>query len=509
MPALLNWALRAALWVLGAGALLWILRWLRFAWRHAEERWPLRVALATLLLAVLYAAGHGRLVAERGAIEAGRERYARFGDPRLAEARRAELRGWILDCSDRPGEALALYREEDGRIERSYPLGQAGANLIGGGEHPEARDYTVERLYAEPLRRPRSLSEVGQLHPAGSDLHLTLCRGATARAWELLRDSGRPGAVIVEDVQTGALVAYAATGGPGQPPLGIQEYAAPGSTWKLALSALWWESGLADTTLACPAEVRLTPRAVIANDNHFSIPEVSAPTEMLVYSCNTTAVEMALLMRERLGAEAFQRAYRRFGFDVYTDHAPEARQEEFWRTSSRAWARRMGPPPARVRIGPQTSRAEWGQLAIGQGPVDVTPIHLARFVQAIGNGGVMLAPTLEQAEARAGGGERVMSEATARKLVSAMRQVVERGTARHTRPILQGLDWGMGGKTGTAQVRHAADNGWFAGLIFGPGDRPRYSVVVLSVGGGHGGGIPAHVAAEMTRYFATHGGEGE
>jgi hypothetical protein len=508
MEAILNWILRAVIVAIGLGAGIWILSWLRGAWGSAEERWPLRVAIGMLVLAAVYAGGHVRLLAQREQIEEGRRRYVRYGDPRRTEQRRAEVRGWILGCREGPEGALALYRAREGVVERFYPLGAGGANLVGGGPDADERDYTVERLFAEHLREPLNLMERGELHPAGTDLGLTLCAEPTAAAWELLRRSGFPGAVVVQDVQTGALVAYASTGGPDQPPMGIQEYAAPGSVFKLALAAIWWENRLPDTTLGCESTITVTARSTIRNSEGFSIPRVAAPHEMLVYSCNTTAVRMAMMMRERLGEEAFVEAYRRFGFLPYTEEAPSGFQRDFWATTSDDWARRVSPPPARIRIGERTGPAEWAQLAIGQGPLDATPIHVSRFLQAIGNGGVMMRPTLEQAvleEPREG--ERVMSQETARRLMLAMREVVDRGTGRRALPVLEGLTWDLGGKTGTAQVSGAPDNGWFGGLVFGPDNRPRYTVVVFLKGGGPGGRAPTVIAAGMTRVLASAAAE--
>jgi penicillin-binding protein A len=504
MEAILNWALRAIVLVVGAGVVVLLLRWLAEARRGTEERWPLRLAFGMFALAVLYALGHGRMLLEAEAIEEGRMRYVRYGDPRRAELRRAEVRGWILDCTTRPENALARYLARDGVVDRDYPLGPAGANLLGGGEDADLRDYTIERLFAEQLRRPLDLSESGQLHPAGTDISLTLCHGATARAWELLRQTERPGAVVVQDVRTGALVAYASTGGPDDPPLGLQEYAAPGSIWKLALAALWWESGVPDQDMGCQSEIQVTPRAVIHNSEGFSIPRVNAPTEMLVYSCNTTAVQMSLDLRERLGEAAFQEAFRRFGVEPYAaGEAPSGFQLDFWRTDSDLWRRRLSPPPARVRLSTESSRQEWAQLAMGQGPIDVTPIHISRFISAIGNRGVMVDPTIElELAAEPPEERRVMSAETAEKLLAAMVRVVDHGTARSTAPVLEGLTWDLAGKTGTAQVARAADNGWFAGLILDPEGIPRYSVVAFLIGGGPGGRMPAGIGAGMTRYFA-------
>jgi hypothetical protein len=197
MDAIVNWLLRGAFVLVGLGAGVWIFRWLVQAWRGAEERWPLRIAIGMLLLSLVYAGGHYRLLAQRESIEEGRRQYSRFGDPRRTELRRAEVRGWINDCTGEPSNALAVYRARNGVVERTYPLGAAGANLVGGGPDADERDFTIERLFSERLREPPSLLEVGELHPVGTDMRLTLCSDLTARAWQLLRGTNRPGAVVV------------------------------------------------------------------------------------------------------------------------------------------------------------------------------------------------------------------------------------------------------------------------------------------------------------------------
>jgi membrane peptidoglycan carboxypeptidase len=509
VEAILNWLLRATFLLIGIGAGVWIFRWLAGAWRTAEERWPVRVALGMLILAVLYGAGHVRLLAQRAKIEEGRQAYARFGDPRRTEERRAEVRGWMMDCTGSPERALALYRTQDGSVQRAYPLGEAGANFIGGGAGAEERDFTLERLFAAQLRSPRDLSEAGQLHPAGTDIRFTLCSDLTGEAWRLLRGTGRQGGVIVQDVSSGAVVAYAATGTHQDPPLGVRRYAPPGSVFKLALAALWWENGLPDATpIPCPSQIQVTPRATISNAGGFSLGTVNGPAGMLVPSCNTSAVWMAQRMREELGEQAFADAYRAFGFEPYTEQAPRDTTAAFWNTDSRAWARRMSPAPSRIRIGAETGPAEWAQLSIGQGPVDVTLIGISRFLQAIGNDGEMLAPTVEWERAeRPGDRRRVMSSNTASRLQGAMLEVVRSGTARSVAPRVAGSGWALGGKTGTAQLPGAPDDGWFAGLMHDGEGRARYSVVVYLQGGGPGGGQPAAIAAELTRRMAARARE--
>jgi hypothetical protein len=506
MDFLLDGVLRAVYIALGVGAGLWVIRWLRSSWRGTSERWTVRIAAGMLVLAGVYTIAHVRLLAQRTRIETGRERYAVYGDPRRTELRRGEVRGWILDCTREDERALAYYREHDGVVEREYPLGEAGANFLGGGADAEERDYTIEALFAPELRRPQNLLELGELHPAGRDLTLTLCRDVTSVAHRELTRARRPGAVVVQDVRTGAVIAYAATGGAGDPPLAIKRYSPPGSVYKLALAAAWWEHDLPDqVVIPCPAQIRVTPRATISNSGNIDRGEVIGPTGMLIPSCNTAAVWMAQEMRRQIGAEAVVEAYRRFGFNPYETEATTDTIGDFWRTSSDAWTRRMTPAPSRIRISENTGEAEWAQLSIGQGPVDVTVIGISRFVQAIANDGVMLPPTFE---AEYGSdpprGERVMKESTARKLQEAMRLVVEQGTARSAQPLLQGTGWRLGGKTGTAQVAGNPDNGWLAAILFSPEGEPRYTIVSFLEGGGPGSGAPTAIAAAVARELAVN-----
>lgn len=504
MELLLNWGLRAIIAALGIGAGMWLLEWFRQNWRSAPERWTVRIAAGMLLLAGVYTVAHTRLLAQRSTIEAGREAYAIFGDPRRTEMRRGEVRGWMLDCTEDPANALASYRAADGQVQRWYPLGEAGANFIGGGAGAEERDYTIEVLFADRLRSPATLFERGELHPAGRDLPLTLCRSVTAEAHSALAATGLPGAVVVQDVETGAVLAYAATGSPLDPPLGVKQYSAPGSVFKLALAAVWWEGGLPDDTpIPCPASIQVTDRATISNYGNTEYGTLIGPAGMLIPSCNTGAVWMAQRLREQVGSEAFLRAYRDFGFIPYAETPSTEPIGGFWRTDESAWSTRMTPAPARIRMSEATGDAEWAQLAIGQGPLDVTVMAVSRFVQAIANDGVMLPPTFEADLADGNpGGERVMSGATAQRLQAAMQRVVDEGTGRSAGTAYGRRDWRLGAKTGTAQVAGRADNGWFAAILFSPEGEPRYTIVSFLEGGGPGGARPGAIAARVARVLA-------
>jgi hypothetical protein len=500
MDLLLSWLLRGIVIAIGIGAAAWIVFWVRHVWRSSPERWTARLAGGMIVLVFVYAAAHIRLLAQRATIEDGRERYAIYGDPRRTEQRRGEVRGWILDCSGQDDSALAYYHENDGAIEREYPLGEGGANFLGGGRGADERDYTVEVLFSPHLREARSILDLERLHAVGKDLRLTLCRDVTGTAYRQLAQAGRPGAVVVQEVETGAVVAYAATGAPGDPPLGLKRYSPPGSVFKLALAAVWYEHGMPENIrIACPAEIRVSSRATIANYGREGRADVIGPTGMLIPSCNTAAVWMALHMREQIGSEPFVEAYRRFGFTPYEETAPTDSIADFWLTDSEAWATRMSPAPSRIQISPQTGDDEWAQLAIGQGPIDVTVLGVSRFIQGIANDGVMRQPRFEFDLVDDGRGERIMSEATALRLQRDMLAVVESGTGRSAGEIVAGTGWSIGGKTGTAQVAGRPDNGWFAAILFSPDGEPRYTIVSFLEGGGPGGGAPAAIAGQVAR----------
>lgn len=493
--------LRLLLATVGFAAVLRVkghLRGLR-GWNEGSVRWV--VIVLVLPMALTYMGGHAYRLADRANIERGRAQYAAvYGDDRrVIEATDAGAWGWLLDCTGRDALAFAGFRRNatDAKVMRAS-FAQGTNRIIPGVGSPDALD----RLFRDRLSVPLG-GERGQLHPVGRDVQLTVCRSTNDVAWAALNLQGRDGVVLAQDVRTGGIVVLAGRGNPSDAARGVQRYAAPGSVFKLALAAAWYDSGLGERTLGCPATIR-AGGATIRNAGGVARGRIRVPSEMLVHSCNTAAVGMAHVLRNRPG-HSVAGAFERFGFAVYDSAAPTSRDTSFWATASAGWRVQMAPPPARLRITatPPTSKEEWAQIAIGQGSVDATPIHVLRLVQAIGNDGVMLRPTVEaDIAARPVQVRRVMHAETARKLRSAMRTVVARGTARSISGRLHDVGWSIGGKTGTAQVEGRADDGWFAGLLFDRAGRARFAVVVYLPGGGPGGGAPAEVAARVGRAIA-------
>lgn len=351
---------------------------------------------------------------------------------------------------------------------------------------------------AAPLRTTGSSAPIECADDDGRDT-LTLCPALTERVAALLASTGAEGTVIVQDVRTGAVISYAAASRTGD--LAVTTALVPASVWKLTIAALWWEHGFGDATVPCPAELH-AGRSLVRNAGR--TPGPMDATRMLVESCNTAAATMAFALRDRLGPDVLGADLRRLGFPAGDQVDAFARADDrdstFWASTSATWRARMSPATAWLPLPDPDDDAAWAELALGHPRVRVTPLHLSRLLQAIGNDGVMLRPTVERALAARAAGDRVMQPSTARRLRDAMRRVVNEGTARGVAPLLADARWSLGGKTGTSQPPGTDRvDGWFVGLLFDEEDAPRYTVVVHLRGGGSGGGAPARLAAALTR----------
>ncbi len=160
-------------------------------------------------------------------------------------------------------------------------------------------------------------------------------------------------------------------------------------------------------------------------------------------------------------------------------------------------------------------------VSIGQGAIEVTPIQMATFAAAIGNGGTLYRPhLLLSREVREGVEEEERQDYVMRRVAmhprtlevikDAMWGVVnEAGTGGRAK--IAGRD--ICAKTGTAQVfrlsrdidadklpKDKRDHAWFVG--FAPKDDPKIAWAVFVQNGGHGGTTAAPIArAVLERFF--------
>jgi penicillin-binding protein 2 len=417
---------------------------------------------------------------------------------------------------------------------RSYPQGPLAAQLLGhvgeinqaeladlGGEGYRVGHFLgrtgIERVYESELRgidgeKYLEVDAVGKVvgefsgrEPVpprtGNTLRLHLDAGLQAVAESLL--AGRRGAVCVLDAQTGGVRVLAsaptfdpnlfATGiskrdwdrlnqDPDRPLLNrnVQTHYAPGSTFKPVSFSVVLEKGMLGYRTKC--EKPCLGGYQFGNRWFGCWEELGHGRvdlqDALVKSCDVYFYQMAEKMTpDDLAGPSLAAGFgQRTGIDLP--------QELPGNVPTTAWMDQ--------RYGPRGwTQGNLLNLVIGQGEYLVTPLQLARFSAALGNGGRILRPRIVDEIEGPDGATRfpprvesvwTLSPTTWKRLHESMREVVysPEGTARSVR--VKGLD--IAGKTGTAENSHGEPHSWFCGYV--PSENPEIAFSVILEGGGHG-----------------------
>lgn len=177
--------------------------------------------------------------------------------------------------------------------------------------------------------------------------------------------------------------------------------------------------------------------------------------EIMLYSCNVGSARIALELPDGAQKEFF-----------HTLNFDRALQLEFGKTERGLTHKVWGP-------------AEKATAAFGHG-VTVTPMHLLLAVNSMTNGGIYIYPTLLKRNIGAIRGERVLSAEISAKLREIMFRIAEETTAKKAR--VKGVE--IGGKTGTAEKRHAdgtTDNKRNSTVFTGifPVSAPQYIIMIM------------------------------
>lgn len=231
--------------------------------------------------------------------------------------------------------------------------------------------------------------------------------------------------------------------------------------------------------------------------------------DALARSCNVYFFSAA----RRIGAAPLYEWASRFGFGRPTGiDLPGERGGNLPQPSPTAAPSRRGQRANR-------SDGEALQLAIGQARLTTTPLQIARFMAAVGNGGRLVTPKLVESagpatiddrasreDSTADSDTRPILELSARTLewvrMGLTKVVADRhGTGYKTVRL---NEIAIAGKTGTAEPGGGKpDHAWFAGYV--PADRPKIAFVVVLENAGSGGHAAGPVARKLVQAMLAHG----
>jgi penicillin-binding protein 2 len=428
-----------------------------------------------------------------------------------------------------PAEEIETYRR----------LGYQGAEIVGrAGIEQWAEQYLSGQhggtLYVVNPSTSTIVTKVGESQPIAADsVYLTIDRNLQYYTEQAIK--GFTGAAVVLERDTGRVLAMASSPdfdsnafqptNPNQAgelakltPGSLLNRAAQGqyplgSVFKVITMAAGMESGLFESasTLDCRYEwTGLSDRIRydwtyqhcqdrLARGQECNTPD-SVPSgqltlpEGLMRSCNPFFWQIGLTLFQNNRANDIANMARAFGLGSATGIQQIAEESG-----------RIVDPPTEIDVVNQ---------AIGQGEVQVTPLQVARFMAALGNGGTLYRPQLvEKIEPVEGGDPVVVFKREAmgtlpiqpfrmEVIQQAMINVVadQRGTANFR---LRGLRIPVAGKTGTAESGSGDPHAWFAGYTMASDatNKPDIAIAVILENQGEGSDWAAPVFQRIVETY--------
>jgi penicillin-binding protein 2 len=415
---------------------------------------------------------------------------------------------------------------EQGRYRAGDIVGQNGIERVYNGSLAgRAGDEQVQVNSAG-----RTLRVLNQVPPQpGNMLTLTLDLPMQQHAEALLE--GRKGAIVAIDVATGGVLAMASapsydpnmfarrfssgewqalTNDPAHPleNRALRSSFPPGSIFKLFVAVAGLERGVItpETTVTCTGGKTYYGQYRRCNAAHGTVNLESA----IGRSCNVYFYDIG----ERLGRRPILEVAQRYGLGSPT--RVDLLDERGGTLPTDEWiAGRPAPDTGNWYPGEDIG------LAIGQGPIDTTPLQLAHAVASLASGSEVRPHLIAGEEDPAGrklptpspaqgsvGLEPWHRQAILRGMAAAV--ATQRGTAWRARSDVVEI----GGKTGSAQVVSLAAAGpqatrpeqlrshaWFVGVA--PVSDPQVAIAVFIEHGSSGGLTAAPVGGELlSAYFA-------
>jgi len=438
---------------------------------------------------------------------------ASFDVVSVLEEHRAQFPGLIIQSAPRrfypDGPAVASFVGYIGEVSESE-LAQSTYSEYKSGQ--QVGKQGLEKQYESLLRgkegsqyvevdaRGRIVRNSGaqqdRAPEAGLDLHTNIDLDLQRFVAGIFGDSLQGGAVAIDPQTGGVLALYSAPSFDGNRFIGgvpaqyydslrtderrplynkaLQGTYPPGSTWKLATTAIGLETGAVKMTdkmpIPCTGGLQFGSRYFRCwkPEGHGYLDLQGA----IAKSCDVYFYQLGL----RLGIARLVAGGVSIGFDKKAGiDLPEELKPRFPKTTE--------------YFDNKYGKGRWNNslvlsMAIGQGDNSQTILNMARFYTALGTDGKAARPQIKK-----GTPERTqviqLTDAQMDQVRAALVGVVNAGTA--TASAIKGVQ--LAGKTGTAQSGKYVNgkelnHGWFVG--FAPADKPSIVVAVMIEFGGHG-----------------------
>jgi penicillin-binding protein A len=484
-----------------------------------------RISIAVLVMFVLLLANVNYLQA----FEAG-NLANKPGNSRAFAAQFQYQRGEITTAD---GKVIASSKNVGGvyKYQRVYPLGPEYAPVTGyDALYSESGIEAAENSYltgnSSKLAVRNVIDMITNKPRKGATVQLTLDSNAQNTAWNMLQTSGKSGAVVALNPQTGAILAMASYPSydpnqlavldgpqlnsndnkllkdPAQPLLNRATGATypPGSTFKVVTSSAAFSQGNSNpnTVVNAPTSLQLPQSTahLINNDGEVcgtlgnsKATIITAFTE----SCNTAFANIGM----HLGSATLKSMAEKYGMNDPNLKIPS--------------------PVAQSNFPLEPDQATAALSAIGQKDDTVTPLQEAMFSAAIANNGTLMKPYLVQQVQDAAdlsivdsASPTTLSQPVSPTVASQIKQMMlsvvnsPDGTAAAFKNAIPGVQ--IAGKTGTAQngINNSGLNDAVFTCFASNGNRSM-AVGVIIQGGGYGAAAAAPIAVGVLKAYLENG----
>ncbi|SHH08178.1 peptidoglycan D,D-transpeptidase FtsI family protein [Tepidibacter thalassicus] len=362
----------------------------------------------------------------------------------------------------------------------------------------QRREYVEAFIDARQNVVPGSFKKYRDENLKSKNIKLTIDYNIQKAVEKALDKESKKGAVVVSNVNTGEILAMASR--PNFNPNKVEDYInsknqellnkaiqcsyPPGSIFKIIVSLAAFEEGVVDEDekFNCTGEIDLNGLKINCWKRKGHGEETFK--EAFYNSCNPVFVEVG----KRVGSKKILDMAKKMGLK---DKVNIGLKEE-----------KCGILPA----GDKIKGNAIGNISIGQGDIEVTPLQVNQMTQIIANNGVykklylfdsVLNENMKEIEKyRPEKDKVVVSPFVINRVRKLMEGVVREGTAKN----IKGLKGGSAGKTGSAESYVNGKklvHGWFTGYY--PAKSPKYAITVFVYNGKSGGGSAAPVFRDIVK----------